>query len=133
MIDTGLRRGEMIGLQWGDLSFTDSTIYVRRSIGPHDDPEDDDATTKTEAGARLVPMFAASREVFKQLLVAHREKTGEPPADDQPVFGTIERKRGRDGVVRGLGHPLSPRLVTRAFRRYADRAEFGRGKCLIQW
>ena len=38
------------------------------------------------------------------------------------MFATIERKRGRDGVQRPVGRPLSPRMVTRVFRRYADRA-----------
>ena len=38
------------------------------------------------------------------------------------MFVTVERKRGRDGVVRPVGRPLSPRMVTRVFRRYADRA-----------
>jgi hypothetical protein len=43
--------------------------------------------------------------------------------DDAPVFATVERKRGRDGVMRPKGRPLSPRMVTRVFRKYADKAE----------
>ena len=43
-------------------------------------------------------------------------------SDDAPVFATIERKRGRDGVIRPVGRPLSPSMVTRVYRRYADRA-----------
>ena len=42
--------------------------------------------------------------------------------DDAPVFATIERKPGRDGIMRPVGRPLSPRMVTRVFRRYAARA-----------
>jgi hypothetical protein len=42
--------------------------------------------------------------------------------DHAPVFATIERKCGRDGVMRPTGRPLSPRMVTRVFRRYADCA-----------
>ena len=31
-IMTGLRRGEICGLQWPDINFTDKTLFVRRSI-----------------------------------------------------------------------------------------------------
>ena len=31
-IMTGLRRGEICGLQWSDINFTDKTLFVRRSI-----------------------------------------------------------------------------------------------------
>ena len=41
---------------------------------------------------------------------------------EAPVFATIERKRGRDGILRPTGRPLNPRMVTRVFRRYAERA-----------
>jgi len=42
--------------------------------------------------------------------------------DAAPVFATVERKRGQDGVMRPVGRPLSPRMVSRVFRRYAERA-----------
>jgi integrase len=38
------------------------------------------------------------------------------------VFATIERKRGRDGVLRPTGRPLNPSMVTRVFRKYAAQA-----------
>jgi integrase len=31
-IMTGMRRGEILGLQWGDIDFTQGRIYVRRSL-----------------------------------------------------------------------------------------------------
>lgn len=121
-LDTGLRRGEMIGLRWGDVNLLDRILYVRRSIGNYDDPEaidadDDDLTTKTEAGERLVPILDGAQAALEKLYA-----TAADTSDNAPVFVTIERKRGRDGVVRPVGRPLSPRMVTRVFRRYADRA-----------
>jgi integrase len=122
-LDTGLRRGEMIGLQRRDVALLERVIYVRRSIGAYDDPEegdyDEDAlTTKTEAGERLVPILDGAQEALEAVLTAAVDKR-----DEAPVFATVERKRGRDGVMRPTGRPLSPRMVTRVFRRYADRAE----------
>lgn len=114
-LDTGLRRGELIGLRWEDVDLLDRVLCVRRSIGVYDDPED--ATTKTEAGERLVPILDGAQQALESLYREASDTRGEVP-----VFATVERKRGRDGVVRPVGRPLSPRMVTTVFRRYADRA-----------
>jgi integrase len=122
-LDSGLRRGEMIGLRWGDVDLLGRILYVRRSIGAYDDPdeldddEDDELDTKTEASVRLVPILDGAQAALEALYANARDTS-----DDAPVFATIERKRGRDGVVRPTGRPLSPRMVTRVHRRYADRA-----------
>jgi integrase len=123
-LDTGLRRGEMVGLRWGDVNLLDRILYVRRSIGNYDDPDTIDAeddedglTTKTEAGERLVPILDGAQAALEKLYA-----TAADTSDAAPVFVTVERKRGRDGVVRPVGRPLSPRMVSRVFRRYADHA-----------
>ncbi|HEY4897556.1 MAG TPA: site-specific integrase, partial [Solirubrobacteraceae bacterium] len=56
-LDTGLRRGELIGLRWGDVDLLERVLYVRRSIGVYDDPEEleRELDTKSDAGERLVP------------------------------------------------------------------------------
>lgn len=118
-LDTGLRRGELIGLQWGDVDLLDRVLYVRRSIGAYDDPaEDDGLSTKTEAGERLVPILDGAQAALEALFTSAQDT-----AEDAPVFATIERKRGRDGVMRPTGRPLSPRMVTRVFRKFADDAK----------
>jgi integrase len=118
-LDTGLRRGELVGLQWGDVDLLERVLYVRRSIGAYDDPAEtsDGLTTKTEAGERLVPVLDGAQQALEALF-----KTAADTREQAPVFATVERKRGRDGVMRPTGRPLSPRMVTRVFRRYADKA-----------
>jgi integrase len=115
-LDTGLRRGELVGLQWGDVDLLERVVYVRRSIGVYDDPTEA-LTTKTEAGERLVPILDGAQAVLEALYAEAVDKS-----DGAPVFATVERKRGRDGVMRPVGRSLSPRMVTLVFRRYADRA-----------
>ncbi len=122
-LDTGLRRGELIGLRWGDVDMLERILYIRRSIGPYDQPDelpgagDDQLTTKTESSQRLVPILDGALAAFEQLYTSSRNTD-----DEAPVFVTTERKAGRDGIVRPTGRPLNPRMVTRVFRRYAQRA-----------
>ena len=99
------------------MDLRERVIDVRRSIGNDADPAQADLTTKTETGERLVPILDRAQAVLEAL---HRDAAD--TRDEAPVLATIERKRGRDGVVRATGRPLNPRMVTRVFRRYADRA-----------
>ncbi|HME02246.1 MAG TPA: tyrosine-type recombinase/integrase, partial [Solirubrobacteraceae bacterium] len=121
-LDTGLRRGELIGLRWEDVDLLQRILYVRRSIGAYDDvngvaTDEERLTTKTRAGQRLVPILDGAQAALEELYASAQD-----PDEQAPVFATIERKRGRDGTMRPTGRPLSPRMVTRVFRRYAERA-----------
>jgi len=121
-LDTGLRRGELIGLCWGDVDLLQRILYVRRSIGAYDKPDElgqdlRRLTTKTEAGQRLVPILDGAQIALEELY-----RTAADTGDHAPVFATVESKRGSDGLLRPVGRPLGPRMVTRVFRRYADRA-----------
>jgi integrase len=116
-LDTGMRRGEMVGLRWGDIDLLERTISVVRSIGNYDRPDSEDLTTKTEAGERLVPILDGAQAALEALYT-----TTADTSDAAPVFATVERKRGRDGVLRPVGRPLSPAMVTRVFRKYAGQA-----------
>jgi integrase len=106
-LETGLRRGEMIGLQWGDVDLLERVLHVRRTIGAYDDPGEV-STTKTPAGERLVPILDGAQAVLEGIY-AEAEDT----SDGAPVFATVHL---------GAGRPLDPRLVSRTFRRYAERA-----------
>ncbi len=184
-LDTALRRGELIGLQWGDVDLLERIIHVRRSIGCYDEPNAQsvngmspaartyvaaglaaygnggqaadgnggraaypnggqdaygngghayqnrsvaaggeviaraggELSPKTEAGRRLVPILAGAQAALEELYASAADTS-----ERAPVFATIERKRDRDGVIRPAGRPLSPRMVTLVFRRYAERA-----------
>ena len=54
----GLRRGELLGLQWGDIDFETGMLNVERSIAPSDAHPDGDVNTdlKTKAARRTIPL-----------------------------------------------------------------------------
>ena len=59
---TGLRRGELIGLQWVDVDFENLVIHVRRSVVMMVQ-----GAPKTEASAKDVPLDAALAESLLKL------------------------------------------------------------------
>lgn len=63
---TGLRRGEVLGLQWGDIDFEHSVIHVRRSLTFLKNQPDPDMSLKTKASNRDVPLLSVLREVLEQ-------------------------------------------------------------------
>lgn len=58
---TGLRRGELIGLQWQDVDFESLVIHVRRSVVMMVE-----GAPKTEASAKDMPLDSALAESLKR-------------------------------------------------------------------
>ena len=53
---TGLRRGEICGIKWSDINFTEGTLSVKRSIGTKAGGGVNISETKTGAGVRTITM-----------------------------------------------------------------------------
>jgi integrase len=89
---TGLRLGELLGLQWQDVDIHEGVLYVRRqwlrtgTYGP----------TKTKAGTRRVPISDDMRKYLAALKFSSRHSN-----EDDPVFAARN------------GKPLVHRSVTR--------------------
>ena len=66
---TGLRKGEILALQWKDIDFDTNIIHVTKSI-EHVGEEPRIKTPKTESGTRIVPLLS----VLKQRIEPHRNK-----------------------------------------------------------
>ncbi len=99
---TGLRIGELLGLQWRDINVVEGELHVRRQWlrdGTYGPP-------KTEAGIRRVPLSAEMVKRLKEWKLKSRYS-----GDDAPVFA------GRDG--RPLGHR---NVTSRGFEKAAKRA-----------
>ena len=63
---TGMRKGEILALQWKDINFENNTIKVYKSVG-HLGNEPFLKTTKTKAGTRLVPLLKPLKERLLEL------------------------------------------------------------------
>jgi integrase len=100
----GLRRGEIYGLQWGDVSDDWRTLTIRRSniAGRMQEP-------KTEAGIRTVPLFASARAELRE----HKMRSGFKAADDliicdvlgRPLIPANEVRRERADLFEKVGLP----------------------------
>ena len=65
-LSTGMRKGEILALQWKDINFENKTIKVYKSVG-HNGNEPFLKTTKTKAGTRLVPLLRPLEERLIEL------------------------------------------------------------------
>lgn len=76
---TGMRKGELLGLQWGDIDMERRQIHVRRSVW-YDSTRPQIKEPKTEAGKRKIPILNI---LYNELLEKDAEKN--PP--HHYVFG----------------------------------------------
>jgi integrase len=103
LLATGLTRGELVGLRWGDIDLDAGTITVRRVV-----TMTNGARTESEpkaAAQRSVTIAARTTEVLR----THRADSGHP-VDDVPVF----EKRG--------GGELNPESLSITFARLVEHA-----------
>jgi integrase len=117
-VQTGLRRSEILGLQWRDLDIDKGMISVRRSLIQMPGGEVTVADTKSGYG-RLVPMVEETR-----ILLGSLRESAQESAQNSGL------ELGGDGVLDDHsfvfchpdGRPLTPHSVTQAFRRARARA-----------
>lgn len=64
LITTGIRRGELMGLQWGDIDFVDGIISVNRSVTCTPTSGIVVSTPKTECSIRQIPLIASVAELL---------------------------------------------------------------------
>ena len=127
---TGLRRGEALGLQWGDIDFEDRRLRVQRCLladsregallyGPPKSARSrrtvtlDPGTVESleRLHQRCTNEWRAQRVKLERMIALKREDQGKIPvlattlSTDQPVF------------VHADGRPLLPATVSDAFRR----------------
>lgn len=110
---TGLRRGEMLGLKWEDVSWEPAAVTIRRQVTPvrgHPQVQDE---PKTAAGEREVPLVAQAVEALKaqKAMLARDRLLGKPWHDEGWVFPSA------------TGAVMHPSNVGRYFRAVVKRAK----------
>lgn len=104
MLTTGLRRGEALGVRWGDFDAAKGMLHVRQTIidvGGHAIT----STPKTNAGRRTVRLSPACVDALKE----HR-KTQATRRLAASTWENIEL-----AFTTGEGKPVQPRVLSRAF------------------
>lgn len=78
----GVRRGEALGLQWGDIDFEEAQVHIQRDIDYQAASFAMEGELKTDAGDRFIPI---DPELLMMLQEAKEYDEGE---DDEYVFHT---------------------------------------------
>ena len=110
---TGMRRGEVLGLQWPDVDLGRARVGVRRSLVTvgHQVVVSEPKTAKGRRSVALDPATVAAIKAWRRHQTAERLAWGPAWTDSGLVF------------TREDGRPLHPREVTRAFTRRVLAAE----------
>jgi integrase len=105
---TGMRRGELLGLQWPDVDIGRARVAVRRSLVTvgHQVVVSEPKTVKGRRSVALDPATVAAIKAWRKHQTAERLAWGPAWTDAGLVF------------TREDGRALHPREVTRAFTRH---------------
>ncbi|HET6505612.1 MAG TPA: site-specific integrase [Baekduia sp.] len=112
----GLRRGEIVGLRWGDVSLMDARIDVRRAVVLGKEVTPKSGKARTVPMARQVAQALADLDAARR---AHASAAGFPPAlrDADPVFGTT------------AGDTLDASALTRRYKKACEAI----GMRVVRW
>jgi integrase len=107
-IDSGMRMGELLALEWTDLDLTAGTVQVKRSVRTDEKGGPRVKEVKTKAARRTIRLTPKTVEALK----AHREK-----ASSRLVFPA-----NRKGPFDSPDRYLNKRNVQVSFKRALKRA-----------
>ena len=117
-IMTGMRKGEILALQWKDVNFEKDLIEVTKSVY-HEGDRPLIKEPKTEAGNRIVPLLQPLKE--KLLAIPERKPehyiisdTGETPLSNRRYITEYTRFKNETGV-KCTAHQLRHSFATIAF------------------
>jgi integrase len=109
----GMRRGELLGLRWGDLDLDAGTLSVRRTLSRGSSSRLEIGEPKTGAGKRRVSLPASAVESLRQ----HRKRqlkqrlaAGPAYVDQDLVFAKVD------------GGNIHPNTLSRRFGQLIERA-----------
>ncbi|MEU9424813.1 tyrosine-type recombinase/integrase [Streptomyces sp. NPDC048342] len=111
---TGLRKGELLGLQWEDLDLNAGTATIRHSLQRTRTGGLTQLPTKTRASERRIALPTECLHSLKE----HQERQESERKDAGPTW----RDSGL-AFTTPTGRPLDPANLTRRFRSLLNRAE----------
>lgn len=103
-VTTGIRRGELLGLQWQDINLENLTIEIKRNVTYTPSCGVKIDTPKTESSIRIIPVLSAVAELLTEYKISIN------PHAEQETFLFPSKNGNRI--------PRSPRAVTRRVKRF---------------
>jgi integrase len=111
LLSTGMRRGELMGLQWGDVNLHTAKLRIERSVEKTKVRGLRVKAPKTKHGRRTITLPSGAVEILRQhrkAQLARRIALGLGKLPDEAfVFGTVE------------GKVLDPDRITQDWKRFA--------------
>ena len=106
---TGLRRGELAGLRWGDIDWQSNTIHVRRALYWTTDKQPHVKEPKTMTGVRDVPLLDNLAALLEPLRGRPSDYVfgGKQPLTEHQINRPMDAYRRRTGLkctLHGLRH-----------------------------
>lgn len=133
----GLRRGECLALTWQDISFTDKTIRVNKTLTQGEKGRQIVQAPKTRKGRRTIPMDAKTMSALKHWRLVQLQKymalgfnTNKP---DQLVFATVHNTHKYlnqpEKWLKSIedAHNIQHRITVHGFRHSHASALFAAG------
>ena len=111
LITTGLRRGELIGLQWGDVDEKNQFLHIQRGVAYTSKTGIVVSTPKTTSSIRIVPLMFST---FSLLMKLKAQRAGEYPKSDLNNAYIFPSKDD-------LYYPRDPNTVTKRTRAFMKK------------
>jgi integrase len=92
-IFTGMRRGGLLGLRWGDIDCASKKIHVRKSLykGKLQEPKSEHSKRKIDMGPRLIEVLKAHRKRrIERLLKMGKQLTNDDLVFSQPDGNSLD-------------------------------------------
>jgi len=126
-LKTGLRVGEVCALRWGDISFEEGTLYVRRTVQRikamdegtrlyFGDPKSVDSRRDVPLSPSMLKVLRMRRRADDVYVVSsHADRTVEPRTMQRHFKIVLKRANMRDVNFHALRHTFATRCVERGF------------------
>lgn len=111
LLSTGLRRGEVCGLRWGDVDLVESSITIRTTRVIADGRGVIESTPKSKAGGRVVVIDPMTRDALARL-----------KDDQEGIAGRLGLPAPEFVAVDLDGRVIHPQTIVRRFQQAREAA-----------